>query len=131
MAMNQAHTAESMAKTYMNGDIVFAEGSEGQHMYLIVSGQVEISRSSEGRKTVLSQLGPGEMFGEMALVDSGLRTADAVAVVDGTRIMAINQGYFVYLVSQQPAFALSLMRVMSQRIVKLSEQIAAMKGAAT
>lgn len=111
----------------MAGDMVFVEGSEGRHMYLIVSGQVEINVSASGGKSVLTTLGPGEMFGEMALVDSGVRTANAMAVTDDTSVMAIDQAYFVYLVSQQPAFALSIMRVMSQRIAKLSDQVAALQ----
>lgn len=125
---SSALAAERMTKTFGRDEIVFAEGSEGSHMYLIVAGSVNIIKLDEDERTVLTTLGPGEMFGEMALLDTGIRTATAVAAADDTRVMAIDQGRFVYLVSQQPAFALSVMRVLSRRIIALSAQLVGHSG---
>lgn len=98
------------------GATVFAQGSAGNHMYVVLNGSVEIRREREDASSLLGVLGEGEIFGEMALVDSGIRMASAVAGAEGVRLVAIDQARFVYIVSQQPAFALSIMRVMAQRL---------------
>ncbi len=112
-------------QTYSTGEPVFSQGSNGAHMYVVLSGAVEIRRESEGSMRTFASLGPGELFGEMAIVDSGVRMATAVAMEDDTRLVVIDQARFVYLTSQQPAFALSVMRVMAQRILALGQMIPA------
>lgn len=115
--------AEKFTRRFARDDVIFAEGSAGNHMYLIVAGQVGIVKATDSGPRLLATLGEGEIFGEMALVDSGQRAAGAVAVSDDTELMAIDQARFVYLVSQQPAFALSVMRVMAQRIAALGVRL--------
>lgn len=121
--MRLSHAAGSVTREFRRDDVVFAEGSEGEHMYVIVSGEVAICKATEHGQRQLAALGPGEIFGEMALLDSGVRGATAIASSDEVRLMAIDQGHFVYLVSQQPAFALSVMRVLAQRIAALNAQV--------
>lgn len=116
-------SAEQMTKIFQPGEVVFEDGSKGSHMYLVIAGTVNIVKSTEQGQTLLTTLSTGDMFGEMAVVDSGIRTATAVAAEHGAQLMAIDQGRFVYLVSQQPAFALSVMRVLSRRIGALSAQL--------
>jgi CRP-like cAMP-binding protein len=99
---------------YRRGDLIFEQDSRGSSMFVILEGQVRIDRSG----SALSELGPGEFFGEMALVDSGTRMASAVALADGTRLAEIDRARFIYLVSQQPAFSLTVMRVLSQRLTR-------------
>jgi CRP/FNR family transcriptional regulator, cyclic AMP receptor protein len=99
---------------YGEGDLIFEQGSRGNSMFVIVDGRVRIDRDG----SALSELGPGEFFGEMALVDSGTRMASAVALDDGTRLAVIDRARFIYLVSQQPAFSLTVMRVLSQRLAR-------------
>lgn len=118
-----ATSAEKMTRTFHRDEVVFEEGSEGHHMYLVIAGAVKIMKATDGGQALLTTLGTGDMFGEMALLDSGIRTATAVAAEDETRLMAIDQGRFVYLVSQQPAFALSVMRVLSRRLVTTNAQV--------
>jgi CRP-like cAMP-binding protein len=113
------------------GDIVFAQGSAGNHMYVVLAGRIEIRRETDGIQQSVAVLAEGEIFGEMALVDSGIRMATALAMTDDTRLVAIDQARFVYIVSQQPAFALSIMRVMAQRINALAPPPAALAGEAT
>lgn len=92
---------------------VFRVGDRGEEMFVVLSGRVEI-RSATGYP--LTQLGVGESFGEIAIVDIGSRSADAWAIEDGTRLLPIDRARFVYLVSQQPAFALAVMASMSRRL---------------
>ena len=63
------------------GASVFREGDQGDQLYFIVSGKVKLGRTSpDGRESLLAILGPGELFGEMALFDPSPRTATATAV---------------------------------------------------
>jgi CRP/FNR family cyclic AMP-dependent transcriptional regulator len=65
---------------------------------------------------VLVTLGKGEFFGEMAVIDGSARSATAISAAPKTRVMRINHARFVYLVSQQPAFALMVMDALSKRL---------------
>ena len=67
-------------------------------------------------KTIIIKLGKGECFGEMAGIDGAARSATAIASAPDTRVMRINHARFVYLVSQQPAFALMVMDALSKRL---------------
>ena len=107
--------AERFIEHFQPGAVIFAEGSQGDAMYVVLSGAVDIVRGNSHSPQHLARLRAGEMFGEMALVGSGLRAATAVAADENTRLVRIDQARFVYLVSQQPAFALSVMRTMAGR----------------
>jgi CRP-like cAMP-binding protein len=98
------------------GDVIFEEGSAGRELYVVLDGKVEIARVNGTAKTVIVALGKGEFFGEMAVIDGSSRSATAIAAEPGTRVMRINHARFVYLVSQQPAFALMIMDALSKRL---------------
>ncbi len=97
-------------------DIIFEEGSSGRELFVVLDGQVEIAKLNGNGKTVIVTLGKGEFFGEMAVIDGSSRSATAIAAVPSTRVMRINHARFVYLVSQQPAFALMVMDALSKRL---------------
>jgi CRP-like cAMP-binding protein len=98
------------------GEVIFAEGSTGRELFVVLDGQVEIAKVAGTSKTVIVTLGKGEFFGEMAVIDGSSRSATAIAAVPNTRVMRINHARFVYLVSQQPAFALMIMDALSKRL---------------
>jgi CRP-like cAMP-binding protein len=98
------------------GEVIFEEGSTGRELFVVLGGQVEIAKVSGASKTVIVTLGKGEFFGEMAVIDGSSRSATAIAAVPNTRVMRINHARFVYLVSQQPAFALMIMDALSKRL---------------
>ena len=98
------------------GDVIFEEGSAGRELYVVLDGRVEIAKVNGTSKTVIITLGKGEFFGEMAVIDGSSRSATAIAASPGTRVMRINHARFVYLVSQQPAFALMIMDALSKRL---------------
>src|SRR6201989_1346841 len=98
------------------GDVIFEEGSTGRDLYVVLDGKVEIAKVHEASKTVIVTLGKGEFFGEMAVIDGSARSATAISAAPNTRVMRINHARFVYLVSQQPAFALMIMDALSKRL---------------
>jgi CRP/FNR family transcriptional regulator, cyclic AMP receptor protein len=107
---------EKCIDEYGVGDVIFEEGTTGRELYVVLDGEVDITKMVGGRKTVIISLGKGEFFGEMAVIDGSSRSATAIAASANTRVMRINHARFVYLVSQQPAFALMIMDALSKRL---------------
>jgi CRP-like cAMP-binding protein len=99
------------ARAYRAGDAIFRIGDKGDNMYVVVEGEVRIS--ANGRE--LEVLGPGGVFGEIALIDNGPRSADAIAIT-GCRVVPVDENWFKFLVQQTPFFSLQIMRVMADRL---------------
>jgi CRP/FNR family cyclic AMP-dependent transcriptional regulator len=98
------------------GDIIFEEGSTGRELFVVLDGRIDIVKLDGATKTTIVTLGKGEFFGEMAVIDGSARSATAIAAAPKSRVMRINHARFVYLVSQQPAFALMVMDALSKRL---------------
>ena len=93
------------------GTVIFEEGSTGEEMFGVISGQVEL-RMANGHSF---RLGPDDSFGEMAIVDKSARSATAVAVEDST-IAVIDRHRFLFLVTETPMFALQVMASLAERL---------------
>src|SRR4029079_8870852 len=85
-------------------------------LFVVLEGKIDIVKINGASKTVIVTLAKGEFFGEMAVLHGSSRSATAIAAVPQTRVMRINHARFVYLVSQQPAFALMIMDALSKRL---------------
>ncbi|WP_234683598.1 Crp/Fnr family transcriptional regulator [Bradyrhizobium monzae] len=109
-------TIEKCINAFAVDDVIFEEGSTGRELFVVLDGEVEIAKVGGARKTSIIKLGKGEFFGEMAVIDGSARSATAIASAPNTRVMRINHARFVYLVSQQPAFALMVMDALSKRL---------------
>lgn len=109
-------TIEKSINEFGVDDVIFEEGSTGRELFVVLDGTVDIAKIDGGHKTVIVSLGKGEFFGEMAVIDGSARSATAIASAPATRVMRINHARFVYLVSQQPAFALMVMDALSKRL---------------
>jgi CRP-like cAMP-binding protein len=97
--------------SFPEGGVVFIKGDRGNAAYMVRSGRVEIR---EGDR-VVEAMTRGELFGEMALIDSEPRSASAVAV-GSTELAVINAETFYQLVRDEPDFAIAVMRLMSRRL---------------
>ena len=109
-------TIEKCINAFAVDDVIFEEGSTGRELFVVLDGEVEIAKLDGARKTSIIKLGKGEFFGEMAVIDGSARSATAIASLPNTKVMRINHARFVYLVSQQPAFALMVMDALSKRL---------------
>src|SRR5258708_31150859 len=105
---------ESYLRCYQANDVIFEEGSEEQKFRSIISGQVAIRKHNGAAAQTVRTLGPGEFFGELAVIDPAPRSAQAVAAAPNTQLMAVDQARFLYLVSQQPGFAVMIMETLSR-----------------
>ena len=115
-AFGGAMTIEKCINEFGVDDVIFEEGSTGRELFVVLGGEVEIAKVSGASKTTIIKLGKGEFFGEMAVIDGSARSATAIASAPNTKVMRINHARFVYLVSQQPAFALMVMDALSKRL---------------
>jgi CRP/FNR family cyclic AMP-dependent transcriptional regulator len=100
-------------KTYAPGDIIFEEGQEGDFMYVVIEGEVEIVYKGE----VVNLVEVGEIFGEMALIDNAPRSADARASKE-SKIVPVDQYNFTHYIQHSPFFAIYVMSVMAERLRK-------------
>jgi CRP-like cAMP-binding protein len=100
------------------GEIIFAEGAKADCMYALIEGEVAISVKGFD----VWQLKPGELFGEMALVDHKSRSATAIAR-SAARVAAIGERQFLVTVQQSPYFALHVMRLMASRLRVMDETL--------
>jgi CRP/FNR family transcriptional regulator, cyclic AMP receptor protein len=107
---------EKCIAEYSASEVIFEEGSMGRELYVVLAGKVNIVKNPGPSAAVVASLGKGEFFGEMAVIDGSPRSASAVSAIDHTKVMRINHARFVYLVSQQPAFALMIMDALSRRL---------------
>jgi CRP-like cAMP-binding protein len=96
---------------YERGKVIMVQGQAGAFMYVVLEGRVAISL----RGTIVERVGPGGVFGEMALVDQGARTANANAETD-CALLAINRQVFLNLVKADPTFAVSLLTGVAERV---------------
>lgn len=100
------------------GATIFAMGEPAKDMFLVRKGSVDIQLNG---KTV-EEIGPGGIFGEMALIDHAPRSAAAVATED-SEVIPIDERLFVILVQDAPYFALDIMRVLTDRIRRMNERL--------
>ena len=96
---------------YERGKVIMVQGQAGAFMYVVHDGRVAITL----RGTVVERVGPGGVFGEMALVDQGARTANANAETDCV-LLAINRQIFLNLVKADPTFGVSLLTAIAERV---------------
>jgi CRP/FNR family cyclic AMP-dependent transcriptional regulator len=105
-------------RQYLADEIIFDEGEEGQGLFLVLSGRVKIVLPSNAPSFLL-ELGPGAFFGEVALLDQSLRTAQARAVED-TQIVVLFRAEFYSLLETHSAIAsrisFQLARVLAARL---------------
>lgn len=98
------------------GTTVCTQGEAGDSLYLIEKGTVEVVvQDSLGDQSVLEQMGPGQHFGEMALLDEGPRSATVSTVTDAT-FLRLSRAGFQELVLHHPSVAISLLRELSRRL---------------
>jgi CRP-like cAMP-binding protein len=103
--------------------VIFEDGSMGDYMYVIRTGEVKVTKMSEdGREKILEILGEGEFFGEMALLDRQPRSA-SVKTTRACTLLALSRQDFIALLRRDPDISLELIRELSRRLRETDEQI--------
>ena len=100
---------------------LFRTGDAGDSMYLIERGMVQISmKSSDGEELILAELGRGDFFGEMALIDGKARSANATAI-EASRLMVLSRKHFLTFLSSSPNVALEMLTALTRRLRRTDE----------
>ena len=105
------------------GATIYSKGDPGNSLYVVVSGTAKMSISSpDGRSAILNLIGPGEIFGEIALLDGRERTADATANTN-CEVLVIDRREFLPFLRSQPALAMKLIELLCARLRWTSDQV--------
>jgi CRP/FNR family transcriptional regulator, cyclic AMP receptor protein len=113
---------EKYGQTFDAGKVIFREGDPGEHMYIIQSGMVRISKNVGGREHELAVLEKGDFFGEMAIVSRIARTATATAV-NATQLLAFDRQGFMGMIEKNAKIALNIIDKLSRRLQNANSQI--------
>ncbi|TNF37612.1 MAG: cyclic nucleotide-binding domain-containing protein [Deltaproteobacteria bacterium] len=112
-------------EAYAHGDLIVREGDTARHMYVIQSGRVEITKRIGSDEVTLAVLDKGDFFGEMSLLESLPRDANARAV-GPTRLLVINPGGLLLRIRRDPTFAFEMLHRLSGRIRSLNRRLVEM-----
>ena len=103
------------------GERLFAEGDDGDKLYIILRGKIKLTRAAhDGRENLLSVHGPGEMFGELSLFDPTPRTASATAITDATLAGLTHVDLRTWL-SSRPEVAMHMLGALAQRLRRIND----------
>jgi CRP-like cAMP-binding protein len=101
--------------TFSKGDIIFCEYEPGINFYFLIEGRVKITKIIDDKEKILDILYPGEIFGEMAIIDEAPRSATIVAM-DNVKALEFNKANFEVLMTAKPELAVKLLKVFANRI---------------
>ena len=101
--------------------VLFRKGDPGANMMVVVRGRVKVcTHSEDGKELVLNLFSPGEVFGEIALLDGADRTADAVTL-DDCELLVLERRDFIPFLRSHPDACLRLMEVLCQKLRQTSQ----------
>ena len=98
------------------GEFIFQTGEEGNCAFVMLEGEAEVLVNG----TAVERSKPGDLLGEMALIESRPRSASARAVTD-CKLIALDERRFLFLVQQHPFFALQVMKIMAERLRHMNQ----------
>jgi CRP-like cAMP-binding protein len=115
-----------MGKVYAKGQVVVKQGETGDCMFAIQSGRLEVLKEDGKGEVRVALLEQGDIFGEMAIFEREVRSA-TVRALDEARVLTVDKKTFLRRIQEDPSIALNLVRMMSQRIRRLSSEVAQMR----
>lgn len=121
----QAVAAEFRESSFDSGQAIFARGDDGRDIYLVTEGRVRLSiLTGEGRELSFAHAEPGQIFGEIAMLDGGKRTADATAV-SKTKVLTLSKGALKRLMETRPHVAEAAIKFLCARVREADQQLEA------
>lgn len=110
-------------RQYEDNEIVFLEHEPGDELYIIQKGKIKITKIVDNNEVMLAMLKPGDIFGEMAILENKPRSATVLSSGDSV-MLAVNKANFEAMVQQNPALGTRLITLLSERIWKAYRQLA-------
>jgi CRP-like cAMP-binding protein len=113
-------------KNYPRHSVILFEDDPGDALYVVAKGQVKVVLiGDDGREVILSVLGEGEFFGEMALLDDEPRSAHVIAMEDSD-LLVLRREDFESILAQSPQIGLALLRELTRRLRRADEKVGAL-----
>lgn len=112
-----------LGQRYTDGDAIVHQGDEGNCMFVVQSGRVEVLQTTEGTEQHLAYLGSGDFFGEMALFEKQQRSA-TVRSVGESMVLTVDKRTLLRRISEDPLLAFNLLKIMCHRIRELDARLA-------
>jgi CRP/FNR family cyclic AMP-dependent transcriptional regulator len=113
----------AVPRSYGAGSIILREGDPGDTCYILRSGRARVVRQhADGRAITLTNLGPGEIFGELAMIDGEVRSA-TVEAIDDVLAIAILAGDLKRLLGEHPEIAVKLLAALAERLRETNARI--------
>ena len=117
-------TSELTEVELSRGASAFHEGDQGDQLYVIMSGKIKLGRTaSDGRENLVAVMGPGEIFGEMALFDPSPRSTSATAVSE-TRLAGLKHENLRKVIQHSPEVSAQLLQALARRLRRTNENLA-------
>ena len=107
---------------YREGDVVFRQGEPGEQAYLIYEGTARVVRESADGPVQINELGPFELFGELAIVGDTNRTATVVAGSE-LKVLCLSKEVFLRLLHQNPEAGIKIMKILVNRLLRAEHKL--------
>ena len=107
-------TGES-SRLYQSGEVIFCEYEPGYEVFSIESGKVKVIKIEEASEKILAILGPGEIFGEMSILDDGTRSATVIAA-ECTKVTVLTRAEFIQTLKEKPMVGVKLIQQFCKRL---------------
>jgi CRP/FNR family cyclic AMP-dependent transcriptional regulator len=112
-----------VARNYPRNAVVISEGDEATSMFIIASGSVKVYHTeADGKETILNSQGPGQHFGELALVDDAPRSA-SVMTQEPSRLLVLSKAAFKECLEESPEVGYHLVRALARQVRRLTETV--------
>jgi CRP-like cAMP-binding protein len=109
-------------RSYKKGETIVKEGEQAVAFFIVTNGKVEVSAGSAAKRQKLNELGPGGVFGEMALLDGGPRVA-TVKAIDDTTCLVLSRWDFVAELRTNPQVAVAMLPILSKRLREVEAKL--------
>ena len=115
--------SDSFVRKYPSDTMIFAESMPGEELFIIQEGNIKITKIIEDKEVLLAVLKPGDIFGEMALIENKPRSASAITYDDCT-LLAVNRANFERMIGTQPQICERITTLFAERIWLIYKQLA-------
>jgi CRP-like cAMP-binding protein len=116
----------ALGRTYQDGEVVVRQGEEGDCLFVVQEGQLEVVREEGGKETLIRLVAKDELFGEMAVFERQRRSA-TVRARGAARVLTLDKKNFLRRINEDPSLAFRVVETMSRRVRELSAQVVELK----
>jgi CRP-like cAMP-binding protein len=109
------------------GQYLFRQGEEGDRMYTIQDGEVEVIVHQDGRAVRVATRGPGDFVGEAVIFERGKHAADVRALTQ-VRVLGVDRRNFLRRANEDPTLVFRVVQQLSRRVRELGEEVARLRG---